>query len=104
MGSSVELLEKVYSHFVVSDNPNLFSGLAKRERQKEQADAEKRIRMLEGNVEALVTTISSLLNDLVRCEEMGRAGRRWAEEMFDIRQVVSEHICIYEDLLEKVSS
>ena len=56
------------------------------------------------NVEALVTTISSLLNDLVRCEEMGRAGRRWAEEMFDVRQVVSEHICIYEDLLEKVSS
>ena len=56
------------------------------------------------NVEALVTTISSLLNDLVRCEEMGRAGRKWAEEMFDVRQVVSEHMCIYEDLLEKVSS
>ena len=43
MGTSVELLEKVYSHFVVSDNPNLFSGHTKREQQKEEAAAKQQM-------------------------------------------------------------
>ena len=43
MGTSVELLEKVYSHFVVSDNPNLFSGHTKREKQIEEAAAKQQM-------------------------------------------------------------
>jgi len=43
MGTSVELLEKVYSHFVVSDNHNLFSGHPKREKQIEEAAAKQQM-------------------------------------------------------------
>jgi hypothetical protein len=46
MGTSVELLERVYSHFVVSDNPNLFSGHTKRERQKDEAAAKQQMNEL----------------------------------------------------------
>ena len=34
MGTSAEPLEKVCSHFVVSDGPNFFSRHTKKERQK----------------------------------------------------------------------
>jgi len=30
---------------------------------------------------------------------MGKAGRERAEDMFDVKQVVAEHIGIYEELL-----
>ena len=43
LGTSVDLLEKVYSHFVVSDNPNLFSGHTKREKQIEEAAAKQQM-------------------------------------------------------------
>lgn len=33
MGTSVQMLEKHYSHFTVNDNPNLFSGHTKRKQQ-----------------------------------------------------------------------
>ena len=46
MGTSVKMLEEHYSHFSVSDNPNLFAGHVKREQQKkdkENADAAETI-------------------------------------------------------------
>ena len=64
MGTSVELLEKTYSHFVVSDNPNLFSGHAKREQQRKADDADRRMRMLEDNVAQLVTQNAQLMKML----------------------------------------
>lgn len=54
------------------------------------------------NVDALANAISSLLMDLSRCDEMGKAGRKRAEEMFDVRQVVAEHMRIYQQLLSEV--
>jgi len=48
---------------------------------------------------ALAKAIKSLLDDPVRCTEMGRAGRERAEERFDVKQVVAEHMDIYEELL-----
>jgi len=56
------------------------------------------------NVEALTSAISLLLNDLVRCDKMGKEGRKLAEEMFDVRQVVAKHMSIYNDLLKRVDS
>jgi glycosyltransferase involved in cell wall biosynthesis len=56
------------------------------------------------DVEALANAIFILLDDSVRCTEMGRAGRRRAEEMFDVRQVVAEHMWIYEELLDCASA
>jgi hypothetical protein len=54
METSVDLLEKVYSHFVVSDNPNLYSGHTKKERQKEEADAKQQMNeLLEQNTKLL---------------------------------------------------
>ena len=47
MGTSVKMLEEHYSHFSVSDNPNLFAGHVKREQQKkdkENADAAESIK------------------------------------------------------------
>ena len=64
MGTSVELLEKTYSHFVVSDNPNLFGGHAKREQQRRADDADRRMRMLEDNVAQLVTQNAQLMKML----------------------------------------
>ena len=61
MGTSVELLEKVYSHFVVSDNPNLFSGHTKRERQKEEADAKQSMSDLLAMVKELKEQNAQLL-------------------------------------------
>ena len=51
-----------------------------------------------GDAEALAIAISSLLDDPLRCLKMGQAGRRRAEKMFDDRQVVGEHMRIYEEL------
>ena len=61
MGTSVELLERVYSHFVVSDNPNLFSGHTKRERQKEEADAKQSMSDLLAMVKELKEQNAQLL-------------------------------------------
>ena len=36
MGTSVKMLEKHYSHFTVSDNPNKFAGHEKRDEQQRQ--------------------------------------------------------------------
>jgi glycosyltransferase involved in cell wall biosynthesis len=49
------------------------------------------------NPGALTEAIRSLLDDPARLRAMGEAGRRWAEEMFDIREVVSRHLAVYSD-------
>lgn len=53
------------------------------------------------NAEAIANAVLILLGDQQRCKEMGRAGRKRAEEMFDVKQVVAEHIEIYEQLYRR---
>ena len=48
---------------------------------------------------ALANAIRSLLNDPQRRAEMGRAGRKRAEEIFDVNMVVGKHMEIYQELL-----
>jgi len=48
---------------------------------------------------ALANAIRSLLNDPQRRAEMGRAGRKRAEEIFDVNMVVRKHMEIYQELL-----
>jgi glycosyltransferase involved in cell wall biosynthesis len=50
------------------------------------------------NAEAIANAVLILLGDQQRCKEMGRAGRKRAEEMFDVKQVVAEHMEVYEGL------
>jgi glycosyltransferase involved in cell wall biosynthesis len=50
---------------------------------------------------ALAATLKSLIDDRARCEMMGAAGRALAERAFDVRQVVAEHMQIYEELMDK---
>jgi len=52
------------------------------------------------DAEMLANKISFLLDNPGCCEEMARAGRKRAEEMFDVKQVVSKHMHLYEELLE----
>lgn len=49
----------------------------------------------------LAETIHALVKDLGRCEEMGRAGREFALQHFDVRQVVATHLEIYQRILVK---
>lgn len=51
---------------------------------------------------AIAEAVSSLLDNPIHCKEMGYAGRKLAEEKFDVRSVVSMHMKIYKDLMEKV--
>lgn len=53
------------------------------------------------DVEALAKAINKLLVDRSLCEEMGHAGRKFAERVFDVKQVVERHMCIYNELLQK---
>ena len=53
------------------------------------------------NAESIASAVLVLLGDPQRCKEMGRAGRKRAEEMFDVKQVVAEHIEIYEQLYRR---
>jgi glycosyltransferase involved in cell wall biosynthesis len=47
----------------------------------------------------LSQAITSLLNNPQRCQEMGQAGRALAEQAFDIKQVVAQHMRIYTGLI-----
>jgi len=49
---------------------------------------------------AISDTIISLLENSDRCKKMGDAGRKLAEEKFDVRQVIAKHMKIYRDLLK----
>jgi len=51
------------------------------------------------SAEAIANAVLELLDDPQRCKEMGEAGRERAEERFDVKQVVAEHMDIYEELL-----
>jgi glycosyltransferase involved in cell wall biosynthesis len=51
---------------------------------------------------ALAEAIRTLLNDRERLQVMGKAGRALAEEAFDVRQVVRQHLEIYRSLMERV--
>jgi len=55
------------------------------------------------DVEALAKAINTLLVDRSLCEEMGRAGRELAEKAFDVKQVVKQHLLIYNELLQEAS-
>ena len=48
---------------------------------------------------ALAKALKLLLSDPERCAEMGRAGRKRAEELFDVNLVVEKHMEIYQELL-----
>ena len=50
---------------------------------------------------ALADAVERLINDPVRCEAMGLAGRALAEKAFDVRQVVAAHLHIYQELIEQ---
>ena len=50
---------------------------------------------------ALADALERLINDPVRCEAMGLAGRALAEKAFDVRQVVAAHLHIYQELIEQ---
>ena len=52
------------------------------------------------NVEALAKAIKLLVDDPKTCEELGQAGRIYAEENFDIRGVVNTHLKIYKELAD----
>lgn len=53
------------------------------------------------NAEMLADAIKDLITDPSRCQTMGNAGRALAERAFDVRQVVAEHLRIYQELIEK---
>lgn len=53
------------------------------------------------NSTQLVEAILKMLNDQTGCEAMGLAGRKFAEDVFDIRQVVDRHLEIYQELASK---
>lgn len=50
------------------------------------------------NAEALAAELAVLLDDRVRCEAMGRAGRNRAERLFDLQSAVGLHLELYEVL------
>lgn len=49
----------------------------------------------------LAQAIEKLLTHPEQCNDMGRAGRRLAEQEFDVRAVVEKHLAIYLRLLQK---
>jgi len=53
------------------------------------------------NSVALADAMEELINDPLRCQVMGDAGRALAEQAFDVKQVVAAHLHIYHELLSK---
>ena len=53
------------------------------------------------NAVALANAMETLINDPLRCQVMGGAGRVLAERAFDVRQVVAAHLQIYQELISK---
>jgi glycosyltransferase involved in cell wall biosynthesis len=50
---------------------------------------------------ALADAVQELLSDPNRSAAMGKAGRKLAEDEFDVKQVVRKHMLIYKELIEK---
>ncbi len=53
------------------------------------------------DTEALAEAIKYLLDHPEVCEKMGHAGRKLAERSFDVQQVISQHMLIYDELLQQ---
>ena len=53
------------------------------------------------NVANLACAMETLINDPLRCQVMGDAGRALAAKAFDVRQVVAAHLQIYQELMSK---
>jgi len=53
------------------------------------------------NTKKLVDSINYMLINPAMSVKMGKEGRKWAEEMFDINKVVARHITLYNKLNEK---
>ena len=53
------------------------------------------------NFLALSDALEALINDPIRCRDMGDAGRLLAEHSFDVQRVVVKHLDIYQELIEK---
>lgn len=47
------------------------------------------------DAQALAEGIQSLLDDSQRVRAMGEAARRWAEQVFDVREVIARHLSLY---------
>lgn len=62
-------------------------------------DGETGILVPTKNVPAIVEALEKLLNDPDTRHEMGHAGRKLAEQKFDIKLIVKKHMDIYSDLL-----
>tara|TARA_Y100000768_G_scaffold521_1_gene400 strand:+ start:37221 stop:38354 length:1134 start_codon:yes stop_codon:yes gene_type:complete len=54
------------------------------------------------NTKNLVDSINYMLCNPTLRAKMGKEGRKWAEEMFDINKVVAMHLTLYSELNEKV--
>ena len=52
--------------------------------------------------QSLADAIKQLLDNPLLCEHMGQAGRKLAERSFDVREIVEQHIHIYDELLQGV--
>ena len=52
------------------------------------------------NTKALIFALKKLLESPNLCEKMGKAGRNFAVENFDINRVNSQHLRIYEQLVK----
>jgi len=50
---------------------------------------------------ALANAMETLIDNPLRCQAMGDAGRALAEKAFDVRQVVAAHLQIYQELIGK---
>lgn len=55
------------------------------------------------DADALVVAIKSLLQDPARCQAMGKAGRKRAERLFNVDDVIATHLHIYDELIEGAS-
>jgi glycosyltransferase involved in cell wall biosynthesis len=53
------------------------------------------------DISALAEAIEHLLTDVAKREAMGLAGRRLAEQEFDVNSVVGQHLSIYQKLLAR---
>ncbi len=52
------------------------------------------------DIDALVQKLEILIKDAALREKMGREGRKYAEECFDIHSVVKKHMNIYSELID----
>ena len=50
---------------------------------------------------ALAEAMETLINDPIQCKIMGDAGRALAEKAFNVSQVVTAHLQIYQELIDK---